>query len=103
MGYMYNSQRHVTWNYELCCLERWMLLLNAAEGKMVMRVLLYYSVLQFSSVWIFVVPSFAKFDDQVVGWRGNTCCVHSNLNCRFHKLIYTMNVPPKLGILGRDW
>ena len=55
-----------------------MLLLNAAEGKMVMRVLLYYSVLQFSSVWIFVVPSFTKFDDQVVGWRRNTCCIHSN-------------------------
>ena len=80
-----------------------MLLSNAAEGKMVMCVLLCCSVLQFSSVWIFVVPSFAKFDDQVVGWRGNTCCVHSNLNCRFHKLIYTMNVPQKLGILGRDW
>ena len=55
-----------------------MLLSNAAEGKMVMCVLLCCSVLQFSSVWIFVVPSFAKFDDQVVGWRGNTCCVHSN-------------------------
>ena len=80
-----------------------MLLSNAAEGKLVMCVLLCCSVLQFSSVWIFVVPSFVKFDDQVVGWRGNTCCVHSNLNCRFHKLIYTMNVPPKLGILERDW
>ena len=42
-----------------------MLLSNAAEGKMVMCVLLCCSVLQFSSVWIFVVPSFAKFDDQV--------------------------------------
>ena len=54
-----------------------MLLSNAAEGKMVMCVLLCCSVLQFSSVCIFVVPSFAKFDDQVVGWRGNTCCVRT--------------------------
>ena len=34
-----------------------MLLSNAAEGKMVMCVLLCCSVLLFSSVWIFVVPS----------------------------------------------
>ena len=40
-----------------------MLLSNAAEGKMVMCVLLCCSVLLFSSVCIVVVPSFVKFDD----------------------------------------
>ena len=45
---------------------------------MVVYILLCCCAFQLSRERILVVPSFSKFDRQIMGWRGNTHCVDSD-------------------------